>query len=308
MSDHNIVIKNLCKNYGSKRALLNIDLTIGQGMFGLLGRNGAGKTTLMKTIATLHSKQCGSVEVCGIPVENSSEVRKIIGYLPQEFSLYPSMTVTESLDYLGVLSGMTRAQRRKRIPLLLKKVNLQEHKFKKVRALSGGMKRRLGIAQALLHDPKVLIVDEPTAGLDPEERIRFRNLLCEVAEERIVILSTHIVGDIEATCEDIAILEGGKILYKGTVENLLEQAEGKVYTMQVTKQILPQIKKQYLVTGMHTQGKKSTVRFISDIRPDVEARLCEPNVEDAYMYCLHRSGIRMYNMEVNGNDILSEGM
>ena len=128
-----------------------------------------------------------------------------------------------------------------------------------------------------------LIVDEPTAGLDPEERIRFRNLLCEVAEERIVILSTHIVGDIEATCEDIAILEGGKILYKGTVENLLDQAEGQVYTMRVTQQILPQMKKQYLVTGMHTQGKTSTGRFISDIRPDIEARLCEPNVEDAYM-------------------------
>ena len=195
-----IEIKELNKFYGKKkRALSDINLTIEQGMFGLLGRNGAGKTTLMKTLATLLQKQSGRISVCGIPIENAKEIRKIVGYLPQEFSMYPTMSVIEAMDYLGVLSGIGTKERRERIELLLKKVNLTEHKNKKVKALSGGMKRRLGIAQALLNDPKVLIVDEPTAGLDPEERIRFRNLLCDVAEERIVILSTHIVGDIEAT-------------------------------------------------------------------------------------------------------------
>ena len=165
--------------------------------------------------------------------------------------MYSSMKVEECLDYLGVLSGMSSAERKERIPMLLKKVNLTEKKNSKVKSLSGGMKRRLGIAQALLHDPKVLIVDEPTAGLDPEERIRFRNLLCEVAEERIVLLSTHIVGDIEATCEQIAIMNEGQILWKGTVTELLENARGKVFTAMVNREQLAEIKKKYPVLARH---------------------------------------------------------
>lgn len=286
-----IEIRDVNKFYGRKQALKNVNLTIERGMFGLLGRNGAGKTTLMKTLATLHCKKSGNITVCGIPIENAKEIRSITGYLPQDFSMYPTMTVQESLDYLGVLSGMGKEQRRERIPMLLKRVNLTEYRHKKVKALSGGMRRRLGIAQALLHDPRVLIVDEPTAGLDPEERIRFRNLLCEVAEERIVILSTHIVGDIEATCEDIAIMNNGEILWKGTVPELIRGAEGKVFTVNVEKKYLPQIKKQYIVTGMLVHGEYTTVRLISEdasgIRGIAEA---EPNVEDAYMYCLYSNG------------------
>ena len=223
----NIEMHHVSKFYGKKQALKDIDLIIPQGMFGLLGRNGAGKTTLMKTLATLHGKQSGDIRVCGVPIEKTKEIRGMIGYLPQDFSLYPSMTVYECLDYLGTLSGMAKSEREERIKELTNRVNLGEQINRKVKKLSGGMKRRLGIAQALLHDPKVLIVDEPTAGLDPEERIRFRNLLCEVAEERIVILSTHIVGDIEATCEKIAIMNEGEILWQGTVEELLENARGK---------------------------------------------------------------------------------
>lgn len=289
--DDKIIIKNVDKFYGKKQALKNIDLTIEQGMFGLLGRNGAGKTTLMKTLAALHSKQRGQITVCGVPIENAKEIRGITGYLPQDFSMYPSMTVYESLDYLGLLSCMEVKLRRERIDMLMGRVNLTEHKNKKVKALSGGMKRRLGIAQALLHDPKVLIVDEPTAGLDPEERIRFRNLLCEVAEERTVILSTHIVGDIEATCEDIAIMNDGEILWKGTVSELIKEAEGKVYTCHIQKKFLPQIKKDYIVTGMLVQGDYATVRMISDGKPDVQNVVpAEPNAEDAYMYCLYSRG------------------
>lgn len=281
-----IEIKNLSKSYGKKQALSHVNLTISQGMFGLLGRNGAGKTTLMKTLVTLLKKQQGNITICGIPVENVAEIRKIVGYLPQDFSMYPNMTVYEAMDYLGVLSGMSKEERKKRIPRLLKRVNLQDDRGKKVKALSGGMRRRLGIAQAILHDPKVLIVDEPTAGLDPEERVRFRNLLSEIAEERIVILSTHIVGDIEATCENIAVMDQGEILFKGTVENFISLAEGKVYTVKVSKKELPQLKREFRVTGMLAAGNNVSVRFISEAKPTFAATVCAPGVEDAYMYLM----------------------
>ena len=292
MMENCIEIRNLNKFYGKKQALSNVNLTIEQGMFGLLGRNGAGKTSLMKILSTLLQKKDGSVTVCGVPIENAKEIRRIVGYLPQEFSMYPTMSVAEAMDYLGILSGIKTKERKKRIDLLLKKVNLTEHKSKKVKALSGGMKRRLGIAQALLNDPKVLIVDEPTAGLDPEERIRFRNLLCDVAENRIVILSTHIVGDIEATCENLAILNDGSILYCGTVSELLETAEGKVFTKVVEKRDLPKLKQEYRITEMHTQGKKTHIHFLSDI-PVNDANSCEPNIEDAYMFYLWQNGATM---------------
>lgn len=294
-----IEIRNVNKFYGKKQSLKNINLTIPQGMFGLLGRNGAGKTTLMKTLAGLHQKKYGTITVCGIPIEHTKEIRSITGYLPQDFSMYPGMTVYEALDYLGTLSGMEKAQRTKRIPMLIKRVNLTEHQHKKVKALSGGMKRRLGIAQALLHDPKVLIVDEPTAGLDPEERIRFRNLLTDAAEDRIVILSTHIVGDIEASCEDIAIMNEGEILWQGSVSALIENARGKVFTVHIPRSDLPTIKKNYIVTGMLIQGDGNTVRIISDTVPDLPETLpAEPNCEDAYMYCLYQNGC-----DVNGGDV-----
>lgn len=294
-----IEIRGVDKFYGRKQALHHIDLTIGQGMFGLLGRNGAGKTTLMKMLASLHQKQGGSITVCGVPISHAREIRSMTGYLPQDFSMYPMMTVEESLDYLGILSGMDSSQRRKRIDVLLRRVNLTDHRLKKVKALSGGMKRRLGIAQALLHDPKVLIVDEPTAGLDPEERIRFRNLLCEVAEERIVILSTHIVGDIEATCEHIAIMNDGMILWKGTVSELLRSAASKVFTVNVPKKYLSQIKQDYIVTGMLVQSEYVTVRLISEAYPALQGiAAAEPNLEDAYMYCLVSHGC-----EVSGGDV-----
>lgn len=288
--DASIQIKGLKKFYGKKQVLRNVELSIGQGMFGLLGRNGAGKTTLMKTLAALLQKQSGEITVCGVPIENAREIRKIIGYLPQEFSMYPSMSVGEAMDYLAILSGLGKRDRKDAIQALLEKVNLTEHRHKKVRALSGGMKRRLGIAQALLNNPRVLIVDEPTAGLDPEERVRFRNLLSELAEERIVILSTHIVGDIEATCEDIAILDEGRLLYNGTVEGLLATAQGKVFTVEADRRELSQFKKELLITGMHMQGQKAYVRFVSE-QAVYDAKTCEPNIEDAYMLYLNQNGV-----------------
>lgn len=281
-----IVLKDLDKYYGKKQALRRVNLTISQGMFGLLGPNGAGKTTLMKILATLLPKTGGKVTICGTDISQEREIRRMVGYLPQDFSMYGNMTVYEVMDYLGVLSGMKKAERRERIPMLLEKVNLTENHGTKVKAMSGGMRRRLGIAQAILHNPRVLIVDEPTAGLDPEERVRFRNLLCEIAEERIVILSTHIVGDIEATCENIAVLNQGELLFQGTVIDLLEHAEGKIFTATVSRMELPMLKKQYEVTSMLIQGNEAQVRFVAKEKPFASANLCEPNVEDAYMFLM----------------------
>jgi len=221
-----------------------------------------------------------------VPIEHASKVRAMIGYLPQDFSMYGNMSAYEAMDYLGVLSGLEKATRKERIPELLKRVNLEKNKRTKVKAMSGGMRRRLGIAQAILHDPKVLIVDEPTAGLDPEERVRFRNLLCEIAKDRIVILSTHIVGDIEATCENIAILDEGKIIYHGTVTELLNHAKGKTYTAQISRLELEEVKKKYMVTSLLTQGNYVNLRMVADKPPFDMAELCEPSVEDAYMYLL----------------------
>ena len=262
-----IEIEHLDKFYGKKQALSDVSLTIEKGMFGLLGRNGAGKTTLMKVLATLSEKQGGNVTVCEIPIEKSAEIRKITGYLPQEFSMYPNMNVYDAMDYLGVLSGLGKKERKQRIPQLLHKVNLQDNYKTKVKALSGGMKRRLGIAQAILHNPKVLIVDEPTAGLDPEERVRFRNLLCEIAEERIVILSTHIVGDIEATCENIAVLDNGQLLYKGTVEKILQLVDGKVFKAEISRQELEKVKESYIVTSILALGNNVMIRFLAEEQP-----------------------------------------
>lgn len=282
----NITIRHLDKYYGRKQALSDVTMTIPKGMFGLLGRNGAGKTTLMKILATLSKKQSGTVEICGIPVENAAEIRRLTGYLPQEFNMYPGMSVYEAMDYLGVLSGLSKQERRKRIPVLLERVNLQDDRKKKVKALSGGMKRRLGIAQAVIHDPKVLIVDEPTAGLDPEERVRFRNLLSEIAEERIVILSTHITGDIEASCEEIAVLEEGKLLFRGTVEELLRSVRGKVFRAEISRHELDDLKERCIVTSMLTLGNNVMARFISEQKPFPGAERCEAGVEDAYMYLM----------------------
>lgn len=282
-----IVLKNVSKFYGSKQALKSVDLKIPQGMFGLLGPNGAGKTTLMKLIATLLPKSGGEIKVCGKDISRDREIRRMIGYLPQDFSMYGNMTAYEALDYLGVLSGMEKARRRERIPVLLEQVNLAQNGKTKVKAMSGGMRRRLGIAQAILHNPRVLIVDEPTAGLDPEERVRFRNLLCEIAENRIVILSTHIVGDIEATCENIAVLNQGQLLFRGTVSELLQEAEGKIFTARVSRMELPMLKEQYAVTGMLIQGNEAQVRFVADTKPFKSASPCQANVEDAYMYLMH---------------------
>lgn len=286
--DISIEIRNLSKNYGKKKALSGVSLSIPQGMFGLLGPNGAGKTTLMKVLTTLLKKTDGEVEVCGVSIENSRQIRNMTGYLPQDFSMYGNMNAYEALDYLAVLSGMSRTERKIKVPEMLEKVNLLDKRRTKVRSMSGGMKRRLGIAQAIIHDPKVIIVDEPTAGLDPEERVRFRNLLCEIAKDRIVLLSTHIVGDIEATCENIAVLNQGKICFNGQVSELLSLVEGKVYSVEIAAAELDKVKQKYMVTGILVTGSTANLKIIADENPFFQAELVQPDVEDAYMYLMHR--------------------
>ncbi|WP_425446493.1 ABC transporter ATP-binding protein [Dethiothermospora halolimnae] len=279
-----ISIKSLSKKYGSNFALKDINLEINKGMLGLLGPNGAGKTTLIKILTTLTQKSEGEIYINDINITNKKEIRKIVGYLPQEFSVYPSMNVYETMDYLALLSKITpKSKRRSLIMELLEKVNLENHLKTKVKALSGGMKRRLGIAQALLNNPKLLIVDEPTAGLDPEERIHFRNLLRDFSDDRIVILSTHIVEDVEFTCENLAILKEGSLLYSGKSNELIKTAEESVWTANMHRENLDSIRRDYTIISTVSEGQLIKTRFLSKDKPINEAKLVKPSIEDAYM-------------------------
>lgn len=289
-----IEINHLNQYYGKKQVLYDINLSISTGMFGLLGRNGAGKTTLLKTLVTLLPTNEGEIRMNGIDIHDQKRIRSIIGFLPQEFSMYGNMTAYQALDYLAVLSELDKRARQTRINALLEQVNLTIHKNVKVKAMSGGMKRRLGIAQALLNDPKILVVDEPTAGLDPEERLRFRNLLAEVSENKIVLLSTHIAGDIEAAAENVAILEQGRIIFSDSIEQLLLNAQGKIFSVQVPRTELNAAKKQVQIISLQQDGSTSHLRFIGN--PDaaimshplvIEER---PTLEDAYLYLLSMKG------------------
>ena len=280
-----IRIEGLEKYYGKKHALKNVTLTIPSGMFGLLGRNGAGKTTLMKVLATLIGKQGGKVTVCGIPVEEAARIRRITGYLPQEFSMYPNMGVYEAMDYLGALSKMPKKVRKERIPVLLEKVNLQEHYRTKIRALSGGMKRRLGIAQALLNDPKILIMDEPTAGLDPKERAYFRNVIAEMAQDKIIIISTHIVSDIEYISDQVIIMKKGRFLLQGTTEELTAEADGMVWSCRIPSREWLSFESSHTVANSKNMGDVVEARVISPSCPCADAEQAEPTLEDLYLKC-----------------------
>lgn len=284
-----IVINNLSKNYGKKSALENVSVTIHSGMYGLLGRNGAGKTSLMRILATLSVPSSGEISMNGIPIKETAKIREIVGYLPQDFSFYRNMSVYGAMDYLGLLSNIPDKVRKERISALLEQVNLKENMRTKVKALSGGMKRRLGIAQALLHNPQILIVDEPTAGLDPEERIRFRNLLSEFAEDRIVILSTHISSDVESSCENIGVLDNGRMIWCGGTEELVKQAEGKVYLISAAKKKDKLIKEKYTVLNIIASGSGTQYRVLSDTPPEEKHILQDPTLEDGYMYLLSQT-------------------
>ena len=289
-----IVIDNLSKRYGKKEAIKNLSLKIPSGMYGLLGRNGAGKTSLMRILAALSVPTNGDIWLNGVSMKETAKIREMVGYLPQDFSMYRSMTVLGAMDYLGLLSDMPKEIRKERIDELLEKVNLKDNARTKIKALSGGMKRRLGIAQALLHNPQILIVDEPTAGLDPEERIRFRNLLSDFADDRIVLLSTHIASDIESICDGVAVLNDGKLIFHGSTEELIRQADGKVYLITASKELDRHIKEKYVCLNMSNTRTGIQYRILSDTPPKEKGKIQSPTLEDGYMYLLHQieGGVR----------------
>lgn len=283
-----IRIRSLTKNYRRHRVLNRFSLDVEDGIFGLLGNNGAGKSTLMKILATLLDYDEGDVEIFGYDLRKEpEEIRSLLGYLPQDFDFFSQLTLWETLDYLADLKGLEKGRRRKEE--IEWQVDLLELVRKRIKELSGGMKRRLGIAQALLGDPKLLIVDEPTAGLDPNQRIAFRNLLNRISQGRVILLSTHIVPDISSTCEQVAIIRRGECLYQGYIDTLLESVEGKVWSVQTGMQHLDELSRQVHILSIVRKREGIQVTFLSDDEKAavLQAEPVSPSLEDAFVYLDH---------------------
>ncbi|WP_042277773.1 ABC transporter ATP-binding protein [[Clostridium] dakarense] len=280
-------IVNLTKTYSHKSANENISLTLNSGVYGLLGPNGAGKSTLMKQLATIATPSSGKILYNEKDIKSlDDEYRALVGYLPQDFDAYKNFKAKEFLMYMAALKGMNNNEARRRVDELLKLVGLYEVRNKLVSKFSGGMKRRVGIAQALLNNPKVLILDEPTAGLDPQERTRFRNLLSNIGTETIVILSTHIISDIESVAKETIMIKDGKLLLKGTHREILEDMKGKVYTITTKNESeVNEIQRSYKVVSINRGVEDTQLRVISEKTPSYEnTKLTEPRFEDVYMF------------------------
>lgn len=280
-----LIISNLTKTYeNGVKALNDINLEIESGMFGLLGPNGAGKSSLMRTIATLQIPDSGSIQLNGIDALNEPEsLRRVLGYLPQEFGVYPKISAEELLNHMAVLKGISKKNDRKElVGYLLQKVNLYDKRKKAVKSFSGGMKQRIGIAQALIGDPKLIIADEPTAGLDPGERNRFHNLLADVAENVIVILSTHIVDDVKELCSDMAIMNEGEIMYKGSPQNVLSELEGLVWEKTVERNTLEAYQTQHKVISNKMNSGKSIIHVLNHEQPEEGFIQVDPDLEDVF--------------------------
>jgi ABC-type multidrug transport system ATPase subunit len=278
-------ISNLSKTYSNGvQALKDVSLTIPQGMFGLLGPNGAGKSSLMRTLATLQQADSGSVMLDDIDILNEkSKVRKILGYLPQEFGVYPKVSSYNMLNHIASLKGISsKGERKDLVESLLTKTNLWDVRNKSLGTYSGGMKQRFGIAQALIGDPRLIIVDEPTAGLDPAERVRFHNLLSEIGENTIVILSTHIVEDISNLCNNMAIICQGQVVAKGNPATLLEGVKGKIWKKSIEKTALEDYKLKMQVISTHLKAGKTVIHVLSETQPDATFEQSTANLEDVY--------------------------
>jgi ABC-type multidrug transport system ATPase subunit len=278
-----IKVDDVYKDYGTIQALQGVSFTSGRGITGLLGPNGAGKTTLLNIMATLIEPTSGQVSIGGFDVGcQRRQVRQIMGFLPQEFGLYDGLTAYEFLDYLAVLKGIR--DRRRCVQQSLEQVGLAEFSKRRVGTFSSGMKQRLGIAQALLDFPPVLIVDEPTVGLDPAERNRFRQLLTQLATTHTIVLSTHLVEDILLAAWRVIVLHMGKVQFNGTVSEMVKQVHGKVWKVQLAQQELEIIRRDHLITHLEHNGNAFAVRIVSDSSPDSNARQASPTLEDAYLY------------------------
>ena len=282
----NLVTSNLGKQYRRDLwGLKNFSLKVGPGILGLLGPNGAGKSTFLRMLATITKPTQGTFTWNGTDIVKSPDtMRAVLGYLPQDFGIYPNLTAIEFLEYMAAIKGLNSKATKRRIDELLQVVNLVEAAKRPLGGYSGGMKQRVGIAQALLNDPQLLIVDEPTVGLDPEERVRFRNLLSDLSGERIVILSTHIVSDVEATATRIVLINKGLLLREAAPEDLLKELDGKVWEWIVGSDDLTALKGKHIVSGTIRRSDGVQVRVVSEGKPDPNAQNVSPNLEDAYLY------------------------
>ncbi|WP_027625233.1 ABC transporter ATP-binding protein [Clostridium lundense] len=278
-------VNNLCKNFKENMAVNHVSFILEKGVYGLLGANGAGKTTLMRMLCTLVTPTSGTIEYDEEDIKVMDErYRRIIGYLPQEFGYYPEFSAEDYLLYIAALKGLKPIIARKRVNELLEIVSLTKVRRKKIKTFSGGMKRRLGIAQAVLNNPEILILDEPTAGLDPKERIRFRALISHIAKERIVLLSTHIVSDLESIAKEILIMKEGSIIEQGEVEKLLSKIKGKVWICLVDLKEAEELRSMYLFSNERNCGEKVELRIISETKPSVSAIQIDPALEDLFIY------------------------
>jgi len=278
-------IKNLSKTYSNGvKAMDDVNLEIQSGMFGLLGPNGAGKSSLMRTIATLQEPDTGSINFDGIDVlKNPIELRKRLGYLPQEFGVYPRINAYDLLDHLSILKGITNKRERKElVKALLNRVNLYEFRKKNVNKFSGGMKQRVGIAQALIGDPDLIIVDEPTAGLDPGERNRFYNLLADISEDKIVILSTHIVADVVELCQDFVIMNNGKVVYKGKPADAMDELRNKIWSKKINKDEVVKYENEYNVLSKKMIGGQPVISILSEENPQNGFSSQIPTLEEVF--------------------------
>lgn len=280
-----LVINNISKKYSkNKFGLVDFSLKLNCGILGLLGPNGAGKSTLIKIIATVSNPSSGNINLNGIDiVESPNTIRQILGYLPQDFGVYPNLTGYEFLEYVAALKGIGGSNLKTKVLQLLEGVNLTEASKKQIGSYSGGMKQRIGIALVLLNDPKILIFDEPTVGLDPAERVRFRNLISELANDCIIILSSHIVSDIETIADEVAIMNNGKLITKGFQSEIIDTVKNKVFEIEIAKEELTSFKVEYLIVNTIRRKDNVLVRFISDIKID-NAVACIASLEDAYLF------------------------
>jgi len=289
---HKLIIKDLSKTYANGvKALDGVSIEIENGLFGLLGPNGAGKSSLMRTLATLQEADSGSAKLNDIDIfKQPHELRQVLGYLPQEFGVYPRISAEQLLNHLAILKGITKTSERKEVvKYLLNKVNLYDQRKKSVKGFSGGMKQRVGIAQTLLGNPKLIIVDEPTAGLDPGERNRFYNLLADVGKEVIVILSTHIVDDVRELCTKMAIMNEGRIVYHGSPDDAMNALQGKVYQKIVSRETLDTYAEQYQIISNKMVGGKPLIHVYSDTDPKNDFEQVKPNLEDVFFSKINTS-------------------
>ena len=278
-----LTIDRVSKQYKNKIAVDRISMGLSPGVYGLLGANGAGKTTLMRMMCGILTPDGGEISLDGVDVGQEA-YRDKLGYLPQDFGYYPEFSAMEFLLYIAAIKGIPKREAKHRAQALLEVVGLEKSAGKKVRTFSGGMKQRLGIAQALINDPQVIILDEPTAGLDPKERVRFRNMLSKLGAKRIVLLSTHIVSDVEYIADQILLMKEGRIIHAGHPEEILSVIEGKVWECEVSPSAAEELMTRHNVVNVHENGAKSVLRIVAEQMPAEEAVTVEPTLEDLYLY------------------------